>query len=222
MYSPEALPLEIPRRAREEAQAVGHRSGLGPGDLDRLADVQRLELGQLLGVLVDRVGHREEDRRPLAGCLLEPLGQRGTGCLDDPLDVLLRSARDLGDRLAGGRVQNLHRSALDRVDPLAADVVLRLVHGDAHFKPPSPASMASGWSYEGIAAGVLVAAWCLCGCSTGKRTLSSADLDSDELGKPGDSASDQRLAQPVLVALLAGQYGGANDAASQPAKRLGR
>src|SRR5207244_7846776 len=42
----------------------------------------------------------------------------------------------LGDRLAGGGVQDLHRPAVQRVDPLAADEVLVVRHGDAHGLPP--------------------------------------------------------------------------------------
>ena len=50
------LALEVPRRAREEAEVVGHDPRLVDRDPPRLADVARLEPRELLGVLVDHVG----------------------------------------------------------------------------------------------------------------------------------------------------------------------
>src|SRR5919204_209268 len=69
-----------------------------------------------------------------AGRRPEPLGQRLLCRLDGPIDVGLGAARNLGDRLAGGRVQHLHRAALDGLDPLAADEVLVLRGRYAHQK----------------------------------------------------------------------------------------
>ena len=128
--------FEDARRAGEEADVVGHDRRLFARDGDRLAGVHRLELSQLLGVLVDQVGQLEQDLRALGRSRLEPLGQRLLRRLDGAVDVRLRPARYLGDRLAGRGVQHLHRFALDGAHPLAADEVLIGRSGDAHRKPP--------------------------------------------------------------------------------------
>src|SRR5438093_714149 len=71
-----------------------------------------------------------------AASALEPLGQRLLRRLDGAVDVGLRPARDLGNRLARRGIQDLHRPALDRVHPLTADEVLLLGHRYAHGQPP--------------------------------------------------------------------------------------
>jgi hypothetical protein len=87
-------------------------------------------------VLVDRVRKLQQQLGALAGRRLEPLGQRLLRRLHSSVDVLGVRARNLGDRLAGRRVQHFHRLAARRVDPLAADEVLVLLNGDAHAMPP--------------------------------------------------------------------------------------
>ena len=129
------LALEHPRRAREEAQVVRRDGHLVARVRKRLADVLRLQLGQLFGVVLDRGCELEQRLGALARSGLEPLGQRGLRRLDGAVDVGLRPARDLGDRLARGGVQHLHRAALDRVHPFAADEVLVLRNGHAHRNP---------------------------------------------------------------------------------------
>ena len=73
------------------------------------------------------------DLGALARRRLEPLRQRLLRGRDRPVDVLRGAARHLGDRLAGGRVQHLHRLALDGVDPFAPDEVLVARSRDAHL-----------------------------------------------------------------------------------------
>src|SRR5205085_11968823 len=70
------------------------------------------------------------------GRRLEPLRKRLFGRLDGAADVLGGRARHLGDRLAGRGIDDLHRPAVVRVDPFAADEVLVMRHGDAHGLPP--------------------------------------------------------------------------------------
>ena len=120
------LALEVARRAGEEAQVVGHHAGLVDGDPPRLADVERLEPRELLGVLVDDVGELEEELHAVLRRLPLPLVPRLLRRVDGPLDVLGSPARHLGDDLAGRRVQHLHRLARRRVDELAADELLLL------------------------------------------------------------------------------------------------
>ena len=126
------LALERAGSAGEEAQVVGREGHLVARDRHRLADVLRLELRQLLGVVVDHVGELEQQLHPVLRRLVAPLGIRLAGGLDGALDVLGARARDLGDHLAGGRIEDLHRLARRRVDPLAADEVLVLGHRHAH------------------------------------------------------------------------------------------
>ena len=124
------LALERARGAGEEAEVVGRERHLVAGDRHRLADVLRLELRQLLGVVVDRVGELEQQLHPVLGRLLAPGLERLAGCLDGALDVLGTRPRYLGDDLAGRGIEHLHRLAGGRIDPLAADEVLVL--GDRH------------------------------------------------------------------------------------------
>src|SRR5439155_3128868 len=129
-------PVERARRAGEEADVVGADRHLVARVRERLADVPRLELRELLGVLVDRVRELQEQLGPLAGRRLEPFGKRLLRGLDCAVDVLGARARHLGDRLAGRGIQDLHGLAVGRVDPLAADEVLVRGNGRAHGLPP--------------------------------------------------------------------------------------
>ena len=60
-------PLQAARGAGEEAQVVGHHRDLVARDrLDRLARVERLQARDLLAVLLDRVGERQQRLRSAA------------------------------------------------------------------------------------------------------------------------------------------------------------
>ena len=131
------LALEVPRRAGEEAKVVGHQARLVDGDPPGLADVPRLEAGELLGVLVDHVGEPEQELHPVLRRLLAPGLPRPLGRGDRAVDVLLPGPRHLGDDLARRRIQHLHRLAREGVDELAVDEHLLLRHRNAH-RPPSP------------------------------------------------------------------------------------
>ena len=125
------------RRAGEEAQLVGaHRHLLG-GQRVRLADVDRLERGELLDVVVDDVGHGQEQLLAAAGRRVaerDPGGARGG---DRALDVGARPLGHARDDLARGRVEDVAGRAVDAVDQLAADQVAELAdRGGAHFTPP--------------------------------------------------------------------------------------
>ncbi len=52
-----------------------------------------------------------------------------------PIDVSERALRHLRDDVPRRRIEDLHRLAAGRVDPLAPDGVLRLSHRDAHRDP---------------------------------------------------------------------------------------
>ena len=129
------LALERAGGAGEEAQVVGRERHLVADDRHRLADVQRLELRELVRVLVEHIGELQQQLHAVLRRLLEPVGQRALRGLDGPVDVCLRRALDLGDHLAGRGVQDLHRPALG-LDPIAPDEVLVLLNGHAHELSP--------------------------------------------------------------------------------------
>ena len=70
-----------------------------------LADVERLEPRELLGVLVDDVGEREQELHAVLRRLVPPLDPGLLGRRDGALGVLGRAARHLRDHLAGGGVR---------------------------------------------------------------------------------------------------------------------
>ena len=131
------LPLEVARGAREVPQVVRRDGNLVPDDPDRLADVRRLDLAELVGVRLERVRKLQEHAGALTGRGLEPLRKGVLRRLDGTVHVGLGPVRDLRDRLTGGGVDDLGRPSIDRVDPLAPHKVLLLRHGNAHrIRPP--------------------------------------------------------------------------------------
>src|SRR6266516_875813 len=130
------LALEIASGACEEAKTVRHRRRLVLRDPPRLPDVRGLEPGELFHVLVDDVREREQELHPVLRGLPPPVGPGMLGNFDRALDVLGARAWNLGDRLAGGRVENLHRLAARGLDERTADELLLLHDRDAHTRPP--------------------------------------------------------------------------------------
>jgi len=89
---------------------------------DRLADVARLELGELLAVRDDGVGERVEEARALVRRRLPPRAVQGfAGRGDRAVDVLLARHRNTGERFAGRRFDELPQLARGRLGRLAAD-----------------------------------------------------------------------------------------------------
>src|SRR4051812_14887847 len=127
------LALEVARRAREEAQVVDHRGQLVVLErLQRLAGVGRLELRDLVAVLLDRVRERQQRGRALGRRAAAPRLERALRGLDRAVDVLRRGVRRLGDLLARARVDDGRRAALRGVDELAVDEVLERVRCGRH------------------------------------------------------------------------------------------
>src|SRR4051795_1256920 len=127
------LALEVARRAGEEAQVVDHRGQLVVLErLQRLAGVGRLELRDLVAVLLDRVGEREQRGRALGRRAAAPRLERLLRGLHRAVDVLRRGVRRLGDLLARARVDDGRRAALRGVDELAVDEVLERVRCGRH------------------------------------------------------------------------------------------
>ena len=87
---------------------------------DRLAVVERLELGELVGMLLEQVAEPPDQPRALAGRDARPGPglERAARGRDREIDVRLVACRDVGDDLLGRRI-------LDRkVLPLAASTHL--------------------------------------------------------------------------------------------------
>ena len=90
---------------------------------DRLAVVQRLELGQLVGVLEDQVADPPDDPAALRRAHPAPraLVERAARGPHSPVDVLGIALGDPGERLPGRGVGGLERLARRRVAPLPVD-----------------------------------------------------------------------------------------------------
>ena len=106
-----ALALEQARRAREEAQVVDAHRDLVARVGERLADVRRLDPGELLGVLLQHPREREQRLGALARRRVEPLRQRRLRGGDCGVDLLDAAVRHRPDDLLGRRVENIHRRA---------------------------------------------------------------------------------------------------------------
>ena len=122
-----------------EAKAVGCAGHLFDGRAAGLADVQGLELAQLLGVLVERVGELVQDLEPLGRGGFAPVAEEGSlGRLDRVVDVLGGRIRDGGDHLAGRGIDHVDGLSRARIRGLSADVVRKSLQRNAHV-------LSSGW-----------------------------------------------------------------------------
>src|SRR5438045_1132258 len=150
------------RGAGEEAKAVGDgRDLLRPGRCERLADVLRLELGELVAVRLDRLGQLEQAlaavaRRGVRPTSLESLAGSGHGAID----VLFAALWHVRDDLAGGGVDDLliAASRTGRPPPVDEHLVTsqRRAHGFLPYgfkdapRMSSPSSRCSSEIVSGI------------------------------------------------------------------------
>ncbi len=106
----------------------------GAGNVDRtghalgLADVDRLEFGQLVGVFLDQAGQAMDDplarhRRHVAPAAVV---EGGAGGGNGTVDILVGRFDEPRDDLARGRVFDIDRFPARGIDPFAIDVELRL------------------------------------------------------------------------------------------------
>ena len=101
------LALEVAGGGGEEAQVVDRQRDVeGARELQRLAGVARLGARELVGALLEQVGHAVEHGGALAGGDAAPVAapEGGAGGRDGALGVGRRGVGDLGERLAGRRV----------------------------------------------------------------------------------------------------------------------
>ncbi len=122
--------LQAARGAGEEAQVVDHERDLVLAEcVDRLAGVVGLQLGELVGVLLNRIGELEQRSRALAGRRDRPALEGSARGFDGAVNVGCRRQRGVRNHLTGRRVE--HRFALTvrgrHVRPV--DEVLKLCGG---------------------------------------------------------------------------------------------
>ena len=126
----DGLAVDLVGPAGVVAEAVDHQRQVGVAALaDRLAVVERLQLGQLVDVLLDQVGELVHQAAAVAGVHLAPGAgvERLAGGLDRQVDIGGIPLGDLGDDFLGRRVDRLERLAADAVAPLAVDQQLGLM-----------------------------------------------------------------------------------------------
>ena len=91
--------MHLVGRAAVELQVAGQRDGVGAALLQRLAHVQRLQTGQLVGLLQHPRRHAQQHAAAFGGAELAPgaverILRRGHG----GVDVCRRAARDLREQ----------------------------------------------------------------------------------------------------------------------------
>jgi hypothetical protein len=108
----------------EVAEQLGGHAHVAAGGRQALAVVERLELGELLGVLVDHVADAPQQVRALARRHPRPRGAGLEGVAggdDGAVGVDRGGLRDLDEDFLGGRVDGREGLAVLGVDPLAVD-----------------------------------------------------------------------------------------------------
>ena len=107
-----------------------------------LADVARLELGQLLAVSDDRVGESVDEAGALVRRSLRPRAlESGARGLDGPVHVCRRSHRRAPERRSGRGLLEL--TGFLRLDGLSLDEEAVVLGRDRHQFPPSRSKMAA-------------------------------------------------------------------------------
>ena len=102
------LALHAAGGAGEEAQLIRHRRDLVlEHRMPRLAGVGGLEVGDLIRLLLDQVGDRQQRARPLGGGGDAPVLERLLRRPDGAVDVLLGGERRLGDHLSGRGIDHV-------------------------------------------------------------------------------------------------------------------
>ena len=112
-------------RAGVELHVARHRQRVGPALFQRLADVERLDPGEIVGPRLHEIAERQHQASALGCGELSPVsGERPLGRGDRGVDVGRRPARDRADRDAARRVFQRQAFAGQRGDPAAADEAL--------------------------------------------------------------------------------------------------
>ena len=119
-------PVEVLRRPREQLQRRDRDLDLGGALPLRLAVVAALELGQLIGPLVEQLRQPVEHARPLGRARLRPRAlEAARAAVTAASTSSVPRLGDRGELAAVGRVEGRERGAGSRVAELAVDEELR-------------------------------------------------------------------------------------------------
>jgi len=117
----DGLAAELVSPASVVAERLEDEVEVNASVINGLAVVSRLNLSELLAVLLDEVSKAVEETATVAGVHVTPGLESTTGSLDSEVHISLVGFLDLGDDVAGGRVDGVEGLAGGRVDPLVVD-----------------------------------------------------------------------------------------------------
>ena len=132
------IPLDLVREARVVLEELVHVGDVPLRFTDRLADVLRLDSGEVLEPITDRLAELEEEPPALARVdapplrILEGRARRVHG----RIDIVLATGRHLGDRTVRGGVEDRRKLAAGGLGPLPSDEHQLL--WNVHRGPPPP------------------------------------------------------------------------------------
>ncbi len=110
------------RLAGVVTQHAKHAQLVAAGPADRRAHIERIELRQLLEILLDQIGELQEHVLPLERLCLAPRSFEGAARGGDrAVDVLRITLGDGREQFAGCGVEGLELLAGGGVDPFAVD-----------------------------------------------------------------------------------------------------
>src|SRR5439155_20475456 len=112
----------------EIVHVVGADADVEQHRLQRIAGIERFEIGQLLGVRAQDHARRTDRPGAILSGRVAPEGKRRARSLDGAIDVLAAGVGGGTERIAGGRADDARLAATDRVVPGAA-VIQAAMHG---------------------------------------------------------------------------------------------
>jgi hypothetical protein len=112
----DGLAVQLVGVASVELEVLSGNLDVGARLGERLAGVEGLDVGQLVGTLTDQARELEKESSAPAGREAGPRGLGPAGCVDGALDVSDRRRGDLGEDLAGGGVAVDDQTAARRAE----------------------------------------------------------------------------------------------------------
>src|SRR5262249_34161237 len=128
-----SLAVDLRRPASVIAERLNRPGNINIARLEEcFAVVERLQLGELVLMLLDEIGNTQQDFRPFSRLLMRPRAfVKGFACsLYRALDVLRVTFGNRCEGLGGGRVDCHEGFSRGRIDPFAADEHLLVARGN--------------------------------------------------------------------------------------------